>query len=93
MNKKKLQEVIRRIIIREITKSTQPAPSKPTVVPAEPKVAPGVKPSETPKRRPLGNPNVDPNPKALVREEDVIKNIVKRFRTLKEKSVASNQKV
>jgi hypothetical protein len=58
-----------------------PAPSKPTPT-KEPAVAPG-KPAEKKPRRPLGNPNVKPQPKATMKEAEMLKQVIKRFKSKK----------
>jgi hypothetical protein len=58
-----------------------PAPSKPTPT-KEPAVAPG-KPAEKKPRRPLGNPNVKPQPKATMEEAEMLKQVIKRFKSKK----------
>ncbi len=84
MNKNKLKEMIREIVDRVLAENA-PAPSKPK--PSEkpgPAVAPGKPDTGKPKpRRPLGNPNVDPNPKAGLKEEEMLKKIVARFKSKK----------
>jgi predicted Zn-dependent protease len=58
-----------------------PAPSKPSPGPA---VAPGKPDTGKPKpRRPLGNPDVKPAPKAKLKEEEMLKKIVARFKSKK----------
>jgi hypothetical protein len=57
--------------------------------PAKPATAPGVKepPAKTPgkkePRRPLGNPNVKPQPKATMKEAEMLKQVIKRFKSKK----------
>ena len=58
-----------------------PAPSKPRETPG-PAVAPG-KPAEKKPRRPLGNPNVKPQPKATMKEAEMLKQVIKRFKSKK----------
>ena len=80
MTKQQLREAIRRIIKQELNEA-ETAPSKPTPT-KEPIVAPG-KPAEKKPRRPLGNPNVKPGPKATVKEAEMLKQVIKRFRSKK----------
>ena len=81
MNKNKLKEMIREII-ENVLNENSPAPSKPKEKPG-PAVAPG-KPGEKQKpRRPLGNPSVKPAPKATMSEAEMLKKIVKRFKSKK----------
>ena len=80
MTKQQLREAIRRIIKQELSEAA-PAPSKPTPT-KEPAVAPG-KPAEKKPRRPLGNPNVKPAPKATMKEAEMLKQVIKRFRSKK----------
>jgi hypothetical protein len=81
MNKSKLKEIIREII-ENVLNENAPAPSKPKEKPG-PAVAPS-KPGEKQKpRRPLGNPNVKPAPKATMNEDEMLKKIVKRFKSKK----------
>jgi len=85
MTKQQLREAIRKIIKAELEENA-PAPSKPAT-------APGVKepPSKTPgkkePRRPLGNPNVQPAPKAIkkatMKEAEMLKQVIKRFKSKK----------
>ena len=63
------------------TKENAPAPSKPKETPG-PAVAPG-KPAEKKPRRPLGNPNVKPQPKATMKEAEMLKQVIKRFKSKK----------
>jgi hypothetical protein len=63
------------------TKENAPAPSKPRETPG-PAVAPG-KPAEKKPRRPLGNPNVNPAPKATMKEAEMLKQVIKRFKSKK----------
>jgi hypothetical protein len=57
--------------------------------PAQPATKPGVKepPAKTPgkkePRRPLGNPNVKPQPKATMKEAEMLKQVIKRFKSKK----------
>ena len=70
--------------VKDKTNENAPAPSKPAT-------APGVKepPSKTPgkkePRRPLGNPNVQPAPKAkaTMKEAEMLKQVIKRFKSKK----------
>jgi len=81
MNKSKLKEMIREIIENVLNENAS-APSKPKEKPG-PAVAPG-KPGEKQKpRRPLGNPSVKPAPKATMSEAEMLKKIVKRFKSKK----------
>jgi hypothetical protein len=84
MTKQELRETIRRIIKQELSEGPATAPSKPSTRPG-PGVAPG-KPKETPgPRRPLGNPNVKPKPKAkaTMKEAEMLKQVIKRFKSKK----------
>jgi hypothetical protein len=63
------------------TNENAPAPSKPSPT-REPAVAPG-KPAEKKPRRPLGNPNVKPQPKATMKEAEMLKQVIKRFKSKK----------
>jgi hypothetical protein len=78
MTKQQLREAIRKIIKQELNEAA-PAPSKPTPT-KEPAVAPG-KPAEKKPRRPLGNPNVKPQPKATMTEAEMLKKLIKRFKS------------
>ena len=80
MTKQELREAIRRIIKQELSEAA-PSPSKPTPT-KEPSVAPG-KPAEKKPRRPLGNPNVKPQPKATMKEAEMLKQVIKRFKSKK----------
>ena len=80
MTKQQLRETIRRIITQELNENA-PAPSKPRETPG-PAVAPG-KPAEKKPRRPLGNPNVKPGPKATMKEAEMLKQVIKRFKSKK----------
>ena len=57
-----------------------PAPSKPAPS-TKPTVAPGKPGEKEGPRRPLGNPNVKPAPKASMKEAEMLKKIVKRFKS------------
>lgn len=83
MKKSKLRETLRNIIRREL-KENSTAPSKPDTKPG-PATHPGKPGTGAPKpRRPLGNPDVQPKPKASLKEEDeIINKIVKRFQSEK----------
>ena len=82
MNKNKLKEMIREIVDRVLDENA-PAPSKPKPSPG-PAVAPGKPNTGKPKpRRPLGNPDVKPAPKAGLKEEEMLKKIVARFKSKK----------
>lgn len=77
MVKSQLYEIIRKVIRKEL-KEAQPAPSKPET---EPAVHPGKPDIGKPKpRRPLGNPNVQPKPKATMKEAEELAKIIKRFK-------------
>ena len=78
MTKQQLREAIRKIIRQELSENApaKPAPTK------EPAVAPG-KPAEKKPRRPLGNPNVKPQPKASMKEAEMLKQVIKRFKSKK----------
>ena len=81
MNKSKLKEMIREII-ENVLNENAPAPSKPKEKPGT-TTKPG-KPGEKQKpRRPLGNPSVKPAPKATMSEAEMLKKIVKRFKSKK----------
>jgi hypothetical protein len=83
MTKQQLREAIRRIIKAELNENS--------TAPAKPATKPGVKepPSKTPgkkePRRPLGNPNVKPAPKAkaTMKEAEMLKQVIKRFKSKK----------
>jgi hypothetical protein len=67
------------------TNENSPAPSKPA-----PTTKPGVKdrpatPDKKEPRRPLGNPNVQPAPKAkaTMKEAEMLKQVIKRFKSKK----------
>ena len=80
MTSQQLREAIRAIIKKELSEAA-PAPSKPAPT-TKPTVAPG-KPAEKKPRRPLGNPNVKPAPKATMKEAEMLKQVIKRFRSKK----------
>ena len=82
MTKQQLREAIRRIIKAELDENS-PTPSKPAPT-TKPIVAPG-KPAEKKPRRPLGNPNVNPAPKAkaTMKEAEMLKQVIKRFKSKK----------
>lgn len=63
----------------------QPSPATlPTKPKTEPMVHPGRPTTDKPKpRRPLGNPNVKPAPKATMKEAEMLKQVIKRFRSKK----------
>lgn len=70
-----------------ILKENQPQTS-PSTAPSKPNIQPGIKPgtpgTDKPKpRRPLGNPNVQPKPKASLKEEEMLNKIVARFKNKK----------
>ena len=81
MTKQELREAIRKVIRQELNENN----------PAKPATAPGVKepPAKTPgkkePRRPLGNPNVKPQPKAkaTMKEAEMLKQVIKRFKSRK----------
>ena len=78
----KLKEAIREAIDKVLSENA-PAPSKPKPSPG-PAVAPGKPDTGKPKpRRPLGNPDVKPGPKAGLKEEEMLKKIVARFKSKK----------
>jgi len=86
-NTKKLKEEIIKIVKEELTKENQPSisPSKPRETPL-PDVKPGRPGTDKPKpRRPLGNPNVQPKPKASLKEDEILNKIVTRFKNKKPK--------
>jgi len=69
--------------LKDKTDEAAPAPSKPKETPG-PAVAPGKPSTDKPKpRRPLGNPDVKPAPKASVKEAEMLKKIVQRFKSAK----------
>lgn len=75
-----LKEAIK-AAINKVLDENAPAPSKPSPGPA---VAPGKPDTGKPKpRRPLGNPDVKPGPKARLKEEEMLKKIVARFKSKK----------
>jgi hypothetical protein len=75
-----LKKIIREIVDKVLAENA-PAPSKPSPGPA---VAPGKPDTGKPKpRRPLGNPDVKPAPKAGLKEEEMLKKIVARFKSKK----------
>ena len=79
INRKVILEFIKKVVAENAPAT---APSKPKEKPdvAEPPVkAPG-KPKP---RRPLGNPDVKPAPKATMNEDEMLKKIVKRFKSKK----------
>ena len=78
MNLEKLKEIIREEIY-SILKENAPAKEKEKTT-----APPTTKPGTTPKRRGFDKPapGVKPNPKAL-KEEDMIKKIADRFKSLK----------
>jgi len=62
-----------------------PAPSKPATAPGT-KEPPSKTPDKKEPRRPLGNPNVRPAPKAkkaTMKEAEMLKNVIKRFKSKK----------
>ena len=75
---------IKYVQLKDTMKMSENAPS-----PSKPATAPGVKepPSKTPDkkepRRPLGNPNVKPQPKATMKEAEMLKQVIKRFKSKK----------
>lgn len=76
-----LKEAIK-AAINKVLDENAPAPSKPSPGPA---VAPGKPDTGKPKpRRPLGNPDVKPGPKAGLKEEEMLKKIVARFKSKKQ---------
>jgi hypothetical protein len=72
------------IQLKDTMKMSENAPA-----PAKPATSPGVKepPAKTPgkkePRRPLGNPNVKPQPKATMKEAEMLKQVIKRFKSKK----------
>ena len=77
-----LKKIIREIVDKVLAENA-PAPSKPKPSPG-PAVAPGKPSTDKPKpRRPLGNPDVKPGPKAGLKEEEMLKKIVARFKSKK----------
>jgi hypothetical protein len=85
MTKQQLREAIRKIIKQELTENA-PAPSKPKEQPG-PAVAPGKPGEKQGPRRPLGNPNVKPAPKAkaTMKEAEMLKKVIQRFKSKKNK--------
>ena len=81
MTKQQLRETIRRIIKQELNEA-ETAPSKPATKPGV-KEPPTKAPEKPGKRRPLGNPNVKPQPKASMKEAEMLKQVIKRFRSKK----------
>jgi hypothetical protein len=82
MNINNLKEAIKAAIDKVLSENA-PAPSKPKPSPG-PAVAPGKPDIGKPKpRRPLGNPDVKPAPKAGLKEEEMLKKIVARFKSKK----------
>ena len=79
MTKQELREAIRRIIAQELNENA-PAPSKPAPT-TKPTVAPG-KPAEKKPRRPLGKPVPVPA-KATMKEAEMLKQVIKRFKSKK----------
>jgi hypothetical protein len=84
MTKQQLREAIRKIIKKELEEN------KPAQAPSKPSTAPGVKekpatPDKKEPRRPLGNPNVQPAPKAkaTMKEAEMLKQVIKRFKSKK----------
>jgi len=59
-----------------------PAPSKPATAPGT-KEPPSKTPGKKEPRRPLGNPNVKPQPKATMKEAEMLKQVIKRFKSKK----------
>ena len=59
-----------------------PAPSKPKEKPG-PAIAPGKPGEKEGPRRPLGNPNVKPAPKASMKEAEMLKKVIQRFKAKK----------
>jgi hypothetical protein len=84
MTKQELRETVSRIIKQELSEGPATAPSKPSTNPG-PAVAPGKPDEKKGPRRPLGNPNVKPKPKAkaTIDEAEVLKQIIKRFKSKK----------
>ena len=66
------------------TKESAPAPSKPATAPGV-KEPPAKTPGKKEPRRPLGNPNVKPAPKAkaTMKEAEMLKQVIKRFKSKK----------
>jgi hypothetical protein len=85
MTKQQLREAIRRIIKQELNENA-PAPSKPATSPGV-KEPPAKTPGKKEPRRPLGNPNVRPAPKAktkaTMKEAEMLKQVIKRFKSKK----------
>ena len=81
MTKQQLREAVRRIIKQELSENA-PAPSKPSPS-TKPTVAPGKPGEKKGPRRPLGNPNVKPQPKATMKEAEMLKQVIKRFKSKK----------
>jgi hypothetical protein len=73
---------IKYVQLKDTIKMSENAPA-----PAKPATSPGVKepPAKTPgkkePRRPLGNPNVKPQPKATMKEAEMLKQVIKRFKS------------
>ena len=81
MTKQQLREAIRRIIKQELNEA-ETAPAKPATKPGV-KEPPAKTPGKKEPRRPLGNPNVKPQPKATVKEAEMLKQVIKRFKSRK----------
>jgi hypothetical protein len=66
------------------TNENSPAPSKPSTSPGV-KEPPVKTPGKKEPRRPLGNPNVQPAPKAkaTMKEAEMLKQVIKRFKSKK----------
>jgi hypothetical protein len=91
MKANQLREAIRSIIKKELNENS-PAPSKPAPSPGPTTLPgkPGVKPDE--KRRKIGNPSVKPAPKNIMKEEEMVNKIVKRFKSKKPMAEGNNTK-
>lgn len=87
MNKKQLKERILARLIKKVLSENAPAkPEEEREKKKEkpgPAVAPGKPGEKKEPRRPLGNPNVKPAPKAGLKEEEMLKKIVARFKSKK----------
>lgn len=70
--------------VKDKTNENAPAPSKPATSPGV-KEPPAKTPGKKEPRRPLGNPNVKPAPKAkaTMKEAEMLKQVIKRFKSKK----------
>jgi hypothetical protein len=79
---KKMLDRYKELKAKKKLSENAPAPSKPSPS-TKPTVAPGKPGEKKGPRRPLGNPNAKPAPKATMKEAEMLKQVIKRFKSKK----------